>query len=348
MPAEEEKEEDHLLLSLHLIGSIKNVAPDVRFFKGRWFAIATKLDSLQALLEDFSGLPNLSSNPLSAEFLPSLSKTLDNALSLCRQCLSEELPAGKLRTQSEIAAIASALDRHATDANILHRTGILLEPARVAGDDPALKGGSWREIIRVEARNLITRLQIGGAVAKNAALEELTGLLEEDEKNVLIAASQGVVPALVQLLDSPSNETREKAVAAIAKVSSVESSRHVLLAEEMPLLNHLSRVLESGSGFAKEKSCVALQTLTLAKDKARAFVCRGGISPLLGICHVGTPAAQSAAVGVMKNLAAVAEIRAGFAEENAVPVLLAMCSSSTAVAQENAMACPSQPRRRRP
>ena len=237
------------------------------------------------------------------------------------------------------STITSVLVRHATDANILHMTGILLEQARVAGDDPALKEGSWREIVRVEARNLITRLHIGGAVAKNSALEKLTGLLEEDEKNVLIATSQGVVPALIQLLDSPSNETREKAVAAIARVSSVESSRHVLLPEEIPLLNHLSCVLKSRSGFAKEKSCIALQTLTLAKDKARAFVCHDDISPMLSIFHVGTPVAQSAAIGVMKNLAAVAEIDDAFAKENDVPVLLAMCLSSTAVAQENAMAC---------
>lgn len=335
------EEEDHLRLSLHLIASIAEAVGNVRFFKGRWAAIAAKLDRLRAVLDDLSGLPNLSSNPLSADFLTSLSKTLATALSLSRQCLSEDLPAGKLRTQSDIAAAAAALDRHVADADILHKTGVLLEPPppRAAEEDAVPQQGSWREMVRVEARNLITRLQIGGAASKNAALEELTGLLQEDDKNVLIATAQGVVPALVCLLDSPCQQTREKAVAAISRVSSVESCRHVLVAEGVPLLNHLSRLLESGSSFAKEKSCVALQTLTLAKDNARAFGCRGGISPLLGICQAGTPSSQAAAVGVLKNLAAVEEIRPAFAEENAVPILLSLCSSGTAAAQENSIAC---------
>ncbi|CAA6660009.1 unnamed protein product [Spirodela intermedia] len=334
------EEEDHLRLSLHLIASISEAVGKVRFFKGRWCAIAAKLDRLRAVLDDLSGPRTSPPTPLRG--LPDLPVE-----DTC--CRPVPLPAVPLRGSPRRQAPHAErhrrhrrrLDRHVADADILHKTGVLLEPPppRAAEEDAVPQQGSWREMVRVEARNLITRLQIGAAASKNAALEELTGLLQEDDKNVLIAAAQGVVPALVRLLDSPCQQTREKAVAAISRVSSVESCRHVLVAEGVPLLNHLSRLLESGSSFAKEKSCVALQTLTLAKDNARAFGCRGGIFPLLGICQAGTPSSQAAAVGVLKNLAAVDEIRPAFAEENAVPVLLSLCSSGTAVAQENSIAC---------
>lgn len=115
-----------------------------------------------------------------------------------------------------------------------------------------------REAVRVEVRNFLTRLQIGTNEAKNSAMDSLLGLLVEDDKNVLIAVAQGIVPVLVRSLDSTSVEMREKIVAAIARVSTVDSSKHVLIAEGLLLLNQLIRVIESGSGFAKEKACVAL------------------------------------------------------------------------------------------
>ncbi|KAK8676444.1 hypothetical protein V6N13_142018 [Hibiscus sabdariffa] len=64
-----------------------------------------------------------------------------------------------------------------------------------------------------------------------------------------------------------------KMVAAITSLSrsTVESSKHVMIAKGLMLLNHLLRVLESGSGFAKEKLCIALQTLTFSKENASAI-----------------------------------------------------------------------------
>jgi hypothetical protein len=113
----------------------------------------------------------------------------------------------------------------------------------------------------------------------------------------------------------------------------------VLIAEGLSLLNHLLRVLESGSGFAKEKACIALQALSLSKENARAIGCRGGISSLLEICQAGTPGSQAFAAGVLRNLASFAETRENFVEENAVFVLISLASSGTPLAQENAVGC---------
>ncbi|KAL6972983.1 hypothetical protein U1Q18_027157, partial [Sarracenia purpurea var. burkii] len=150
----------------------------------------------------------------------------------------------------------------------------------------------------------------------------------------------GVVPVLVRLLDSSSSpEIKEKTVTAISRVSTVDSSKHVLIAEGLVLLNNLLRVLESGSGFAKVKACIALQALSHSKENARAIGSRGGISSLLSICQAGTPSSQAVAAGVLRCLAAFPDIIDNFMEENAVFVLLALAASGTTSAQENSIGC---------
>jgi hypothetical protein len=88
------------------------------------------------------------------------------------------------------------------------------------------------------------------------------------------------------------------------------------------LENQLLRVLDSGSWFAKEQACVALQALTFSKENATAIGSRGGVLSLLEICQAGTPSSQAFAVGVLRNLDVLSEIRKNFVEESGVFVLL--------------------------
>ncbi|GKV36346.1 hypothetical protein SLEP1_g44487 [Rubroshorea leprosula] len=324
-------ENDPIAVSKHLLASLSDQIPNIHSFKGKWSLIKSKLSGLGTQLTDFSDFPASSSNPLSVELLYSISCGLNDALSLAEKCQGPNLAEGKLKTQSDIDALLAKLDQHINDSEILIRSGVL--------QDDVASSSSKKEAVRVEARNLITRLQIGAADSKNSAMDSLLGLLQEDDKNVTIAVAQGVVPVLVRLLDSSSFEMKEKAVAAISRVSLVDSSKHVLIADGLLLLNHLPRVLESGSGFAKEKACIALQALSLSKENARAIGSRGGISSLLEICQAGTPGSQAFAAGVLRNLAACSEIRENFIEENAVFVLIGLASSGTALAQENAIGC---------
>ena len=74
-----------------------------------------------------------------------------------------------------------------------------------------------------------------------------------DDKNVMIVVAQGVVPVLVKLLDSNSFEMKEKVVSLISRISLVDSSKHVVIAEGLLLLNHLLRVLDSGVLLLKKK-----------------------------------------------------------------------------------------------
>ncbi|XP_015882248.2 uncharacterized protein LOC107418090 [Ziziphus jujuba] len=328
-------ENDPISLATHLVSSLSQEIPTVSNFKGKWALINDKLAELKTQLADFSDCPTSVSNPLSLELLRSVSLTLHDAVSLSKKCQSPSLSEGKLRTQSDVDSVLAKLDKHVKDAEILIRSGVL-QDGTVSGSSSSSK----REAVRAESRNLITRLQIGSAEARNSAMDSLLGLLQEDDKNVMIAVAQGIVPVLVRLMDSSSSpEMKEKTVAAISRVSMVDSSKHVLIAEGLLLLNHLLRVLDSGSGFAKEKACIALQALSFSKENARAIGSRGGISSLLEICNSGTPGSQASAAGVLRNLAAFSENKENFIEENGVFVLLGLAGLGTVLAQENAIGC---------
>ncbi|KAJ0261834.1 Uncharacterized protein HA466_0048740 [Hirschfeldia incana] len=317
--------------STELISSLLDTIPNLLSFKSKWSSIRAKLSDLNTHLADITDGSSSSTNQLALDLLSSLRETLNDAVSVASRCEGKDLSQGKLKTQSEVDSVAARLDRHARDAEVLIKSGLLL-----LQDDSKLTVSSKKEGVRSEARNLVIRLQIGSAESKNSAIDSLLELLQGDDKNVMIAVAQGVVPVLVRLLDS---SLKEKSVAAISRISAVESSRHVLIAEGLSLLNHLLRVLESGSGFAKEKACVALQALSFSKENARAIGCRGGISSLLEICQDGSPGAQGFAAGVLRNLALFGENRENFVEENAVLVLITLGCSGTTLARENAVGC---------
>ncbi|KAI3455089.1 hypothetical protein Pfo_011752 [Paulownia fortunei] len=320
-----------------LLHSLLESTSHVQILKCKWSLVTTKLTTLKDRLSDLSIPTAAAENPLSSDLLRSVSATCSAVSSLSALCHSPTPPGGKLKTQNEVDSLSAKLDAHINDLEVLVKSGFLSENAAVSS---AIVSFSRRESVRAEARNLIARLQIGSNESKSSALDLLLGLLQEDDKNVLIAVAQGIVPILVHLLDSScSSEIKEKTVTAIAKISTVDSSKHVLLAEGLVLLNNLLRVLESGSVFAKEKSCIALKVLSNSKENARAVVSRGGISSLLEVCQEGTPNSQALAAGVLRNLAVFEEIKENFIEENAALTLLGLCNSGTALAQENSIGC---------
>ncbi|XP_057971638.1 uncharacterized protein LOC131160221 [Malania oleifera] len=335
----ERPEDDQVEVVKKLISSLSEEIPCVQNFKGKWSVIKAKLADLQSQCCDFSDFPGFFSCALSAELLNSLSQTLTDAVSLAGKCRDPTLTEGKLKTQSEVDAISAKLDRHIRDGEVLIRSGVL-QDGLFPG--PGESMSSKREAVRVESRSLITRLQIGNQESKKSAMDSLLRLIQEDDKHVMIAVAQGVVPVLVRLLDSNhllDSEMKEKTISAISRVSMVESSKNVLLAEGVFLLNHLLRVLESGSGISKEKACLTLQSLTFSKENARLVGSRGGISSLLEICESGTPSSQALAAGVLRNLANFKECKENFMEESAIPVLIRVSSSGTVLAQENAIGC---------
>ncbi|KAL9243375.1 hypothetical protein vseg_017269 [Gypsophila vaccaria] len=305
-------DDDILDVATTNLTTLQTHLPNIHHFKSKWSHISSKLSSIS------SSLPSTTTttNPLSSSVLSSLSATLSSATSLAASCSSTSPapPSGYLLTHSLLDSLSSQLDSHLHDLLLLLRT----------------------------PTGPLTRLQIGSPESRSLAIHSLIDLFGEDDKNVLAAVAQGVVPVLVKALDGTTTTSfhmKEQIVSLIATVSTVPSATHALLAEGLGLLNHLMRVIESGTGFAKEKACVALQELTSFKDNARAVGSCAGISSLLEICHAGTPSSQGSAARVLRNLAQFHEIKENFVEENAVPVLVSLSVSGTTFARENAVGC---------
>ncbi|KAL0670608.1 hypothetical protein Bca4012_033312 [Brassica carinata] len=214
-----------------LISSILDHIPNLLSFKSKWSSIRVKLANLNTQLSDIAA--SSSSNQLALDLL-SARETLHAAASVAARCEGPNLFEGKLKTHSDVDSVMARLDRHVKDAEVLIKRGLLNEIVSILSKKEAA------------ARNLVIQLQIGKPESKNSTMESL---LREDDKNVMISIAQGIVPVLVRLLDSCNLSMKEKVVVVISRISTVESSKHVLIAEGLSLLNHLLRVLESGSGF---------------------------------------------------------------------------------------------------
>lgn len=314
-----------------ILSSLMELITQVQAFKGKWAVITTKLTHLPTQLRFLSELPTFSSSSLASELVHSVVQTLLDAMALASKCLNPSPEDGKLRTQSDLDSASAKLDQHINDIAVLMHNG--------AVDGGSESVSSKPDSVRVEAMNLMTRLQIGDFESRNSAMDSLLGLLYEDDKSVLMAVDEGFVPVLVRLLESCSVEIKEKAVSAISRVSTVDGTNHVLLAEGSLLITQLLRVLDSRNGFAREKACIALKALSFTEENARIIGCRGGIASLLEICQAGTPYSQAYAAVVLRNISGFSEIKRYFIEENAIPVLIAVGASGTFVAQENAIGC---------
>ena len=321
-----------------ILSSLMELVPQVQAFKGRWSVIRTKLPHISTQLRGLSELPNFSSSSLASELVHSVVQTLLDTMALTTKCLVLNPAEGKLRTQSDLNSVSARLDQHIKDVNLLMNS-LALQKEGNAFDGGSESVSSKPDSIQVESSNLMTRLQIGTFESRNSAMDSLLRLLYEDDKSVLTAVAQGFVPVLVGLLDSSSMDIKEKAVSAISRVSTVDGTSHVLLAEGSLLITHLLRILDSRNGFAREKACIALKALSFTEENARIIGCRGGISSLLEICQAGTPYSQAYATGVLRNISGFPEIKPYFIEDNAIPVLIAIVASGTFVAQENAIGC---------
>ncbi|KAI4374619.1 hypothetical protein MLD38_012593 [Melastoma candidum] len=298
--------------------------PKTLHLRSKWSLIATQLALLRSNLDSVDPLsPNL--NLLG---LPSIAATLSHTLTLSHSFQSPSLPHGKLLSQSLLHSALSSLRLHVSDSLLLLDSGLLSPNSPSPSPD------------RDAVLTLIARLQIGIPPSRSFAMDSLLRLLHDQPKNVLLVISQGIIPVLLTLLDnSPSDDMKDKILAAISRISAFDSGKHALDAEGLPLLNHLLRAVEAGSGFAQIEACAALQALTLSRENSRAIAARGGISSLLEICATGMSSIQASATRVLSNLAAFPEVKAKFVDESGISVLFAVLSCGTAAAREDTIRC---------
>ncbi|KAF8016729.1 hypothetical protein BT93_H2068 [Corymbia citriodora subsp. variegata] len=314
------------LLSLLLLSSLT-----VRF-TGRWQALRLKLTTLRSSLSSLSSSPHWSDNPLLQTLLPDLLSTLQRLKSLHDHCAGPSFNGGKLHMQSDLDMASTSLSNHLDDLDLLLRSGVLHQSNAIVLSQPG--PGSGKDDVLLFVKDLFTRLQIGGIEFKKKALESLLQLLADDEKAASLVAKEGNVAYLIQLLDpNNSSSVREQALAAVSILASAndESRKSVF---EGGGLGPLLRIIETGSSAFKEKAAIAVEAITADLENAWAISAYSGVSVLVEACRSSSPVAQSHAVGAIRNVACVEDIKVALAEEGAVPVLVQLLSSSSTAAIE--------------
>lgn len=305
-------------------------AATVKVFVGRWSSIRRKLEQLPSQLSKLEEGSGSANNALCNELLQNIGKTLVESRDLAERCM-EEAFGGKLQMQSSLDALALKLGLHVQECELLAKSGVIRESVAPRTSS----GGAAKENVKWSIKDLLARIQIGSTESKLKAMEALVQLMDEDDKNVLIVASQEMgISILVHLLDAGVNALREKAAAAVCRLSQTDSCEHALVSEGA--LPSLVRIMESGSSCSKEKAASALKNLTCTSENAMAVLAHGGASALLEICQTGTPAAQAAAVGTIRNLASISNVQLSVAEEGAIPILVGLVNSGTPLSQEYA------------
>jgi hypothetical protein len=312
-PPEDESGDPGLAECLRLLEAVPAAAASCPAFRRHWPSISASLAALSDSLTSHAVPP---ASPL----LAPLAAALRALLSVSAAGDAPRL--GHLHTVSLLSSTAATLSQLAADARLL------AAPATSGADH-----GSAADL-------LVSRLRLGSAASRAAALDELASAAPSLPEPSAAAA----VSAVAELLDSGGGggggDLRERAVAALAALACSDAARPALAQEAGAVVPHLCRALESGSSSGAEHACAALLPLTAAsRDAVAAVAARGGVAALLAACAGGTPAAQAAAAGVLRNLAAFPDLRPALRDEGALPMLLQLVSLGTPRARELALGC---------
>ncbi|XP_066342766.1 uncharacterized protein [Miscanthus floridulus] len=320
-PAEDESAGDHpgVAECLRLLDAVPAAAASSPAFRRHWPSISASLAALSASLAS-------PAFPPAAPLLAPLAAALRALLSVSAAGDAHAPRLGHLHTVSLLSSTAAELSQLAADAR-------LLASAPAPAHSSSSSGSAAEDA-------LVSRLRLGSAASRAAALEELA----TTATTLPAPSAAAAVSAVAALLDSAAGggggDLRERAVAALAALAVSDAARPALAQEAGAVVPHLCRALESGS--AAEHACAALLPLTSSsRDAAAAVAARGGVAALLSACAGGTPAAQASAAGVLRNLAAFPDLLPAFRDEGgAVPLLLLqLVSLGTPRAQEQALGC---------
>ncbi|KAK5819915.1 hypothetical protein PVK06_024949 [Gossypium arboreum] len=207
--------------------------------------------------------------------------------------------------QSDLDITSSSLSTHLHDLDLLLRSGVLHQSNAIVLSHSG--PGSYKDDLGFFIRDVFTRLQIGGIEFKKKALESLLQLLNKDEKSTAVVAKEGNIGYLISLLEVNSQPLiREQAVC----FSSVDKRPPLLLKQSPPIPKTPGQFQHTGGGSALIEAC------------------RSGSQPI-----------QTHAVGALRNVASVEDIRLALGEEGAVPVLVQLLVSGNTATQEKVANC---------
>ncbi|XP_073296802.1 protein CELLULOSE SYNTHASE INTERACTIVE 3-like [Primulina huaijiensis] len=320
-----------------LIGLLLPAAHSVTCFASKWQILRSRLATLKSLLSEVSDSTHWSENPLLLTIIPALLSTIRRVQTLCEQCCDASFSRGKLLMQSDLDMAAGWLSKQINDLDLLLRSGVLHQSTAIVLSRP--NAGSSKEELTFFIKDLFTRIQIGGLEFKRKALDSLIQLLSEEEKSAGLVAKEGNVGCLISLLDLNANDSvQEPAVVAVSLLISAGDLPRKCLFEE-GALGPLLKIIEFSSMSMKEKASMAVESITADPDNAWAISAYGGVPILIELCKSGSLVAQSHAVGAIRNVSIVEDIRNLLVEERALPVLMQLLISGNPSAQAKAASC---------
>eukprot|EP00250_Pteridium_aquilinum_P014326 c21917_g1_i2 orf=317-2059(-) len=312
----------------------------VQSFMGRWMVICARLQRLSETLESLRSSAYLEQYFIHLRAsMSQIVSSLEEGKELARRSIELNY-GGKLLMQSNLDALATKLDLHLRDLEVVkgtirqHERAMAISNTTYTGNSNPNPNSNTNPK-KDHVWDMFTKLRIGSTDVKKATLEALIDYMREDEKAVLLVGYDGDLPRLIHLLDSNSQAIREKAAHAVSILAVTDEFKRSLVAEgaHPPLI----RMLESGNLFAKEKAVLSLLELTYISENAHAVASHGGIPLLVKLCRHGTPTATVCAAGALRNLASNEHIRRLLAEDGAVEALIGLVTSGTCEAQELAV-----------
>ncbi|KAG6420646.1 hypothetical protein SASPL_117181 [Salvia splendens] len=309
------------------ISSLISVSHSIKVFTAKWQAARIKLEELFSHLAAIENCGLGAQNePLSAA-VEDILATLANYGELARRC-SESSYSGKLLMQSDLDMLTARLDAHTGSLREIYAAGLLEQSHALVVSRPSCSSAS-KDDVRFYLNDVVSRLKIGGKIMKLEALIAFNEVIREDDRCVKIAIEiDGFVNLLVNLLDFHEEEVVEEAAAAVSSITVFPPGKSALIAAGV--IAPLIRVVESGTELSKEFAARCLMKMTENSDNVWAVSAHGGVPALLKICcSDGASGSELVclACGVLKNLAAVEEIKRFMVEDGAVAGLVDLAGS---------------------
>ncbi|XP_020256434.1 vacuolar protein 8 isoform X3 [Asparagus officinalis] len=335
MKEEEEEGDSSLQQASALIDALISSSYSVPSFAGKWQSIREKLGKLNSGLSPVDtsskGIPELDI------LLQSLIATVNQTQLLSDDCSNESYRGGKLRLRSDLDMIIAKLNLHIKHLDEIYASGILTRSRAIILSKPG--AAATREDMRLYAKDLFSRLRIGGLELRVRALAELNDILSVDEKYVKIVATEvdDGISILITLLELVDLGIQEEALEAVLMIAGFESYRGNLAI--CGIIGPLVRLLESGSELGKLRAGKILQRMTHNSDNSWSVSGQGGVNTLLKICSSVNSSKELVvlACGILRNISVVVEIKRFMVDEGAISVFANLVSSKEEAIQIQAI-----------
>ncbi|KAG6387217.1 hypothetical protein SASPL_152403 [Salvia splendens] len=317
-------EKEQLKQAILQISSLISVSPSIKVFTAKWQSARNKLEELFSHLAAIENCELGGRNPSLLAAVAEILATLANCGDLARQC-TEFTYTGKLLMQSDLDILSAKLDSHIASLRGILAAMLAQQSHALVVSRPSLASASKDEV-RFYLNDVFSRLKIG---KKREALIAFNEMAREYERHIKVGVEiDGFVNLIVNFLDSHETEVQEAAAEAVSSIAGIPRGKAALVSAAA--IAPLIRAVESGSELCKELAARCLVKMTENSDNVWAVSAHGGVPALLKICTgAGDSGTQlvSLACGVLKNLAAVEEIKRFMMEDGAVAGLITLAGS---------------------